>query len=123
MKDLMLKVAVLRRTELRLFRISFGHSEPQQVYPHWFNRQSVGIELVSDEPAAAAGEDGRTARETRAVLLASAGREPSDAAAVWKHGAEDRGAAPAERIGRGGRASKQVVGRKGTERCVRNRLK
>ena len=39
-------------------------------------------QLVADELAAAAGEDGRPADQARAVLLAAAGGEPSDAAAV-----------------------------------------
>ena len=39
-------------------------------------------DLVPDELAAAVGENGRTARKTRTVLLAPVGREPSDAAVV-----------------------------------------
>ncbi len=47
-------------------------------------------ELVPDELAAAVGEDGRAAGETCPVLLAGAGGEPSDSAAVRGHGAADR---------------------------------
>ena len=38
------------------------------------------------------------AGETRAVLLAAAGGEPSDATIVWKYGAQDRGAACASGV-------------------------
>ena len=46
--------------------------------------------MVLDEPPAKAGEDRRTARETRPVLLAPAGRGPSDAATVFQHAAAHR---------------------------------
>ena len=49
-------------------------------------------ELVADELAATAGEDGRTAGEACPLLLALAGGEPSDEAALWEYGAADRGA-------------------------------
>ena len=49
-------------------------------------------ELVADEFAAAAGEDKRQAGQARAVLLADAGREPSDAADLRCDGASDCGA-------------------------------
>jgi len=39
-------------------------------------------ELVADESAATAGQDRRTASETRALLLVAAGGRTSDAAAV-----------------------------------------
>ena len=58
--------------------------------------------LVLDELAATASEDGRTISETRPLQLAAIGRESSDAATVWKHGAADRRAAPADWIERGG---------------------
>ena len=58
--------------------------------------------LVADELASAARENRRQAGQARAVLLADAGREPPDAATVWKHGAADRRAALADRIKRGG---------------------
>ena len=41
------------------------------------------------------------AGETCAALLASAGGEPSDEAAVWKHGAADRGAGRGKRVNEG----------------------
>ena len=40
-------------------------------------------ELVADELAAPANEDGRTAGKARAVLLATAGRGASEPQAVW----------------------------------------
>ena len=46
-------------------------------------------QLVADQPAAAAGEDGWSLGGTRPILLAAAGREPSDAAAVRGHAAPD----------------------------------
>ena len=55
-------------------------------------------ELVADQLAAAVGEDRRQADQARALLLADAGREPSDAAAIWKHGATARRLAGADRI-------------------------
>jgi hypothetical protein len=42
--------------------------------------------------AAAVGEDRRSAGETCPLLLATPGRESSDAPFVWEHGAMDRGA-------------------------------
>jgi hypothetical protein len=58
-------------------------------------------ELVGDELAATTGEDGRTAGETCSLLLAPAGGEPSDEAAVWEYGAADCGAAGGKRVGDG----------------------
>src|SRR2546425_9114466 len=56
-------------------------------------------ELVADElAAAAAGEDGRSACETCALLLALAGRRTSESEAVRQHAENDRGAAAAERV-------------------------
>lgn len=49
-------------------------------------------ELVVDQLATAASKDGRTAGETCPLLLALAGGEPSDEAALWEYGAADRGA-------------------------------
>src|SRR2546427_9019063 len=56
----------------------------------------------------------------RPLLLAAAGRESSDAATVWKHGAADRRAALADRIGRGGGERNRAQGGRG--RGLRNRL-
>jgi hypothetical protein len=55
--------------------------------------------LVLDQPAAAVGEDGRSAAETRPVLLGAAGREPPDAATLRGHGRADRVAALARGVG------------------------
>src|ERR1035441_5998058 len=75
-------------------------------------------QLVADELAATAGEDGRTIGETRPVLLPATGGEPPDAAAVRKHAAADRRAALADRIGRrGGEANRKEGGNgKGAEK-------
>ena len=56
-------------------------------------------ELVAHELAATAGEDGRTAGKTCALLLAAAGGEPPDAASLWEHGAADRLATLTSRVG------------------------
>jgi hypothetical protein len=71
--------------------------------------------LVLDQSTAAAGENGWAAGETRPVLLAAAGRESSDAATVWKHGAADRGAAGASGVGEGC-GGKEIGQRGGRER-------
>src|SRR2546426_11387554 len=55
-------------------------------------------ELVADELAAAAGEDGRSAGETCALLLAFAGRRTSESEAVRQHAKNDRGVAAAGRL-------------------------
>ena len=47
-------------------------------------------ERVLDEPPAAAGENRRTARKTRTVLLAPASRGPFDPTAVCQHAGADR---------------------------------
>ena len=62
-------------------------------------------EVVLDEPPAAAGENRRTARKTRTVLLAPAGRGPFDPTAVCQHAAQDLGAAAAKRVALTGRGS------------------
>jgi hypothetical protein len=58
----------------------------------WWRKWSSTRELVADELAATAGEDGRRAGETCPLLLAAVGREPSDEAALWEYGAAARGA-------------------------------
>jgi len=55
--------------------------------------------LVVEQLAAAVGEDGWPIDQARPLLLAAPGREPPDAATVWKHGAADRLAALASRLG------------------------
>jgi hypothetical protein len=47
-------------------------------------------ELAADQLAAKAGENRRSFDQARAVLLAAAGREPTDQATVWEHGTADR---------------------------------
>jgi hypothetical protein len=72
-------------------------------------------ELVADQFAPAAGEDGWQAGQARPLLLADAGREPSDAPAVREHGAADRSATGADGVKNGpdrlgGRDVKRSVG-------------
>ena len=55
-------------------------------------------ELVPDEFAATAGEDGRSTGETCALLLAFAGRRTSESEAVRQHAENDRGVAAAGRL-------------------------
>jgi len=55
--------------------------------------------LVVEQLAAAVGEDGWPIDQARPLLLAAPGREPPDAATVWKHGEADRLAALASREG------------------------
>ena len=54
--------------------------------------------------------------KARPLLLAAAGGEPSDAAAVWRHAAEDRDAAVASGIGgsQSGANFGDEIGRNGT---------
>ena len=54
--------------------------------------------LVADELAASANEDGRTAREARAILLVAACGGPSEPQAVRRHTAADLGATCAGRV-------------------------
>ena len=56
--------------------------------------------VVVDQFTATLGEDGRTVGETRPVLLAAVGREPSDAAAFRGDGATDRGVVGSSRVKR-----------------------
>ena len=58
-------------------------------------------QLVAGEFAATVGEDRRQASQARLVLLAAAGREPSDQAVVWKHGTADRWAGAGDRVAGG----------------------
>jgi len=60
---------------------------------------SADRRLVADQLAAAPGENRRTVDQARTLLLAATCGEPSDAPALWKHAAEDRGAAIARGIG------------------------
>ena len=55
-------------------------------------------ELVLDELAAAVGENGRTAGEACAILLAFAGRRALEPEAVQQHAANDPGTAAARRL-------------------------
>ena len=54
--------------------------------------------LFVEEPAAAVGEDRRSAGETCALLLAALGRGAPESEAVCKHAEDDRGAAAAGRL-------------------------
>ena len=59
-------------------------------------------ELVAHEFTATPGEDGRTTGETCPLLLAVAGGEPSDEAALWEYVAAGRRVA-ADRVGAAGK--------------------
>jgi hypothetical protein len=61
-------------------------------------------QLVADQAAAAPRQDGWAAGQTLTVLLAPAGREPPDAAAVRVDAPADRGAARADRLTGHGRS-------------------
>src|SRR5437879_4511938 len=76
-------------------------------------------ELVADELAAAAGEDGRSACETCALLLAFAGRRTSESEAVRQHAENDRGVAAAGRLANQDR--KQTSARKPSSGEVKQR--
>ncbi len=54
---------------------------------------------LAQQIAAAPGENRRTFNQACPILLAAAGREPSDAEVLWKHAAENRGATIASGIG------------------------
>ena len=60
---------------------------------------AAGWKLVTDKPTTAAGEDRRSPRETRSLLLVAAGQEPSDAPALQSHAEQDRSIAFARRLG------------------------
>ena len=57
-------------------------------------------QLVADQLAVEAGEDRRSAGETRPILLAAPGGEPSDSTTVWSHARQDRSAALARWVGK-----------------------
>jgi hypothetical protein len=75
----------------------------------------------ADQLAATVGEDRRQAGDARAVLLAAAGGESSNAAAVWKHGPKDRGAAGGDRVRAAGVKGQQDtrLGRRGVDEARR----
>src|SRR5712691_200074 len=77
---------------------------------------SYSWQLVADELAAAAGEDGRSAGETCAPLLAFAGRRTSESEAVRQHAEKDHGVATAGRLANQDR--KQTSARKPSSREV-----
>ncbi len=56
--------------------------------------------MVADQLAVEAGEDRRSAGETRPILLAALGGEPSDSTTVWSHARQDRSAALARWVGK-----------------------
>ena len=78
----------------------------------------IGVfRLVAHEFTATTGEDGRTGGETCPLLLALAGGEPSDEAAVWEYGAADRGAVASGGIAEAV-AGKSIQSQEGTEGCL-----
>ena len=76
---------------------------------------------AAEEFAAAVGEDRREVGKAREVLLAVAGREPSDAAVIWEHGAQERSAASAGGVEIGQRPANIWKEGAGTETCRRSR--
>src|ERR1022692_249201 len=74
-------------------------------------------ELVADQLAATTGEDRRTAGETCPLLLAFAGGEPSDEAALWEYGAADRGAVASGGVAEA-LAQRSIQSQEGTEACL-----
>jgi len=56
-------------------------------------------QLVLDQLAAAAGEDGRSIGQARTVLMAALGGESSDATVVWGHAGQDGSATIASGLG------------------------
>src|SRR5271157_4796281 len=91
--------------ELSSFPIepSAAGAEPVGLQPREFvaaaDVAQANRELVADELAATAGEDGRTAGETCPLLLATAGGRTSDAAAVRGNAGPDRAATDTDGIG------------------------
>ena len=75
-------------------------------------------ELVADEFAATAGEDGRTACETCPLLLAAIGGEPSDETVVWQYAQADRRAVASGGIAGAVGAGKSIQSQEGTEECL-----
>src|SRR5664279_4938979 len=75
-------------------------------------------ELVVDESAATAGEDGRTAGKTCPLLLAAVGGEPSDETVVWQYAPADRRAVASGGIAEAVGAGKSIQSQKGTEGCL-----
>ena len=70
-------------------------------------------QLVVDQLATAAGENGWAVGEACPLLLAPAGRRPSDAAGVRGDSAADMGDTPAERIARSGGRENRLKERDG----------
>jgi hypothetical protein len=76
--------------------------------------------LVADEFAAAAGEDGRAAGQTRPLLLAATGGRPSDATTLRQHGATACSFAGGSRMNAMEGAINLDVDAGLEERCLRN---
>ena len=75
--------------------------------------------VVVNEFAAEAGEDGRAVGEARAVLLADAGRRTPDASAVRCDVATDRAVAPAGKLTMIARPVNRIAEEKGGGKSVR----
>ena len=78
--------------ELSDFALPYGVRDQSQreLCHHKLPRRGTGIRPVTtNEPAAPAGENRRTAGETCSLLLAALGRESSDEAVVYGDGAAD----------------------------------
>jgi hypothetical protein len=104
-----------RSNELRLWLsvIAYNLGNLWRGVPSGPGAAEAARRLILDQLAAAVGEDRRGFDQARPVLLAASGGEPSDAAVVREHGAPDRSAAGAHRIGRGREANRAKAGGNG----------
>src|ERR1019366_657105 len=75
-------------------------------------------ELVVDEFAATAGEDGRPAGETCPLLLVAVGGEPSDKTVVWQYAPADRRVVASGGVAEAEGAGKSIQSQEGTEGCL-----
>ncbi len=96
------------------FRVALACTERSECAPA--KSCSYSWQLLADQPAAAAGEDGRSAGETCAPLLAFAGRRTSESEAVRQHAEKDRGVAAVGRLAN--QDGKQTSARKPSSREV-----
>src|ERR1019366_6735301 len=75
-------------------------------------------ELVADELAAAAGENGWKVSETCPLLLATVGGEPPDETVVCQHAPADCRAVASGRIAGAAGTEKSIQSQEGTEECL-----
>ena len=101
--DLHFRILAVVSTDPGVDRCSlyrYSGSNPATAMPPQTSSNGTGIgPVTTNQPAAAASENWRTAGETRPLLLAAAGGEASDAAALRGHGTANRVAALASGVG------------------------